>query len=91
MSESDLANLIGQLSIGSLCVIACVTMWRKMNALIDAHLKDLREFNVRDLSDLRARVMVLEDVNHIPRSARFDYMPGKPLPDADELERVGKN
>lgn len=89
--EQDAINLIGQASIATLCVIACVTMWRKMNTIIEAHLKDLRDFNVRDLSDLRARVMVLEDVNHVPRSARFDYMPGKAIPDAEELERIGKN
>jgi hypothetical protein len=90
--EQDLANLIGQLSISTLAVIACITMWRKLMAQFDAHLKDLRDLNNVQLADLRARVMVLEDVNHVTRAKRFDYLPGgKELPEPDELERAGKN
>ena len=89
--EQDAVNLISQASIATLAVIACITMWRKMNSIIDAHLKDLRDFNTNQLADLRARVMVLEDVNHVPRSARFEYLPGNKLPDPEEVERLGKN
>lgn len=84
--DQALLTLINQLTVAAVCALGAWLLWKRMTAqddkhsaemkaANDAHQKDLREFNSGVLYDLKARIMVAEDMLKIDRSERTKYLP----------------
>jgi hypothetical protein len=86
MDENLTVEVIKQLPLAAVAIIACIALWRKVNARTDEHIKDLREEKQNDINDLRARVMAVEDHLHISRSERMKYIPSVTMPKGVEIK-----
>lgn len=86
--DGTTVNLVNQLTLAAAAIIACGVLWRAYKGAHDEHVKDLREFIREGLSDVRARIMVIEDRDGIPREARFKYMPPANQKERDALNNL---
>lgn len=84
--ENLTVEIIKQLPLATVAIIACVALWRKIWYLLDQYFIDLRENKAKEIADLRARVMVLEDLAHVPRMDRYKYLPDMNIPKASDLK-----
>lgn len=84
--DQAIVTLINQLTVAAVCALAAWFLWKRMTAQDDKHAaelkaakdehqKDLREFSSNVLYDLKARIMVAEDMLQIDRSERTKYLP----------------
>jgi choline-glycine betaine transporter len=79
-------EILKQLPLATVAIIACIALWRKLTARTDEHIKDLREDKQQDINDLRARVMAVEDHLHISRADRMKYIPSTTMPKGVEIK-----
>lgn len=93
--EPATVELIKQLPLATVVIIACGVLWRAYNGAHaeivkakDAHLADMREINQAGIYDLRARTMVLEDRAGVSRKDRFDYMPAANAKEREALANL---
>lgn len=88
MGEDLTIEILKQLPLATVAIIACIALWRKLTARTDDHIKDLREQNKAEIADLRARIMVIEDNLHIQRSERVKYLPTLSMPTNTEMKSM---
>jgi hypothetical protein len=88
MGEDLTVEILKQLPLATVAIIACIALWRKLTARTDEHIKDLRDGTKNEIAELRARIMVLEDVNHVDRSERYKYLPTVKMPSASEMAKL---
>lgn len=86
MGEELTVEVIKQLPLAAVAIIACIALWRALNKSRDEHIKDLRDDKKEDINDLRARVMAVEDHLHISRSERMKYIPSVTMPKGSEMK-----
>jgi hypothetical protein len=86
MGEELTVEIIRQLPLATVAIIACIALWRAYKGATEEHIKDLREQNKAEIADLRARLMVIEDALHISRNERFKYLPTKEFPTQPEMK-----
>jgi hypothetical protein len=86
MGEELTIEILRQLPLAVVAMVACIALWRAYRAALDEHIKDLREQNKAEIADLRARLMVIEDNLHIERSARIKYLPEVKMPTKPEMK-----
>jgi choline-glycine betaine transporter len=86
MGEELTVEVIKQLPLAVVAIVACIALWRKLSAATEAHIKDLRDDKKEDINDLRARVMAVEDHLHISRSDRMKYIPSLTMPAGKEMK-----
>lgn len=75
MGEELTVEILKQLPLATVAIIACIALWRTLARRTDDHIADLRGQNKTEIADLRARLMVIEDSLHIQRVERFKYLP----------------
>lgn len=85
-------SIVNTLTIASAAILACIALWRAYTKRVDDHITDLRQANKdaeemrrREIADLRARVMVIEDSLNITRSDRLKYLPTTKMPGGSEM------
>lgn len=88
MGEDLTVEVIKQLPLAVVAIIACIALWRRLTAVVEAHISDLREEKKNDINDLRARVMAVEDHLHISRSERMKYIPSLTMPKGTEVKEL---
>lgn len=88
MGEDLTIEILKQLPLATVAIIACIALWRKLTSRTDDHIKDLREQNKAEIADLRARIMVIEDSLHIQRSERVKYLPTLSMPANTEMKSM---
>jgi hypothetical protein len=86
MGDDLTVEVIRQLPLATVAIIACVALWRAYKAATEAHIKDLRESYAEQIGELRARLMVIEDALHIPRADRAKYLPTIEMPKKSEMK-----
>lgn len=86
MGEELTVEVIRQLPLATVAIIACVALWRAYSKAVEAHIDDLRNQNKAEIADLRARLMVIEDALHISRSERYKYLPTQEFPSKSEMK-----
>lgn len=86
MGEELTVEILKQLPLATVAIIACIALWRALSKRIEEHINDLRDQNKDVLADLRARIMVVEDNLHIERSERIKYLPTKKMPSQSEMK-----
>jgi choline-glycine betaine transporter len=86
MGEELTVEVIKQLPLAVVAIIACIALWRALSKRIEEHINDLREDKKEDINDLRARVMAVEDHLHISRSDRMKYIPSLTMPTGKEIK-----
>lgn len=86
MGEELTIEILRQLPLATVAIIACIALWRAYNKARDDHITDLREQVKNQNADLRARIMVIEDNLHIQRSERVKYLPTTKLPTQSEMK-----
>jgi hypothetical protein len=86
--DGTTVTLVNQLTLAAAAMIACGVLWRAYKGAHDAHVKDLQEFIREGISDVRARIMVIEDRDGIKRSERFQYMPPANKKERDALDNL---
>jgi hypothetical protein len=80
MGEELTIEILRQLPLATVAIIACIGLWRALSKRTDEHINDLREQNKAEIADLRARLMVIEDALHISRNERLKYLPSLQMP-----------
>lgn len=85
MSPEQIQQLI-QLPLQALLLIAVVALWKAYNAAQNARVDDLKQNYERNLSDLRTRVILLEDragihPSMVQNSTNKPYLPISPTKD----------
>lgn len=88
MGEELTVEIIRQLPLATVAIIACIALWRAYKSATDEHIKDLREQNKAEIADLRARLMVIEDALHIERADRYKYLPNLTIPVKGEMREL---
>lgn len=88
MGEELTVEILKQLPLATVAIIACIALWRTLSRRTDDHIKDLREGKEKEIADLRARIMVIEDNLHVPRVDRFKYLPNLEFPKAGEIKEL---
>jgi len=88
MGEELTVEILKQLPLATVAIIACIALWRKLTARTDEHIKDLRDQKNAEIADLRARLMVIEDTLHIERADRFKYLPTVTMPSKSEMKGI---
>jgi hypothetical protein len=75
--SADQIQSLATLPLQALLLVACVTLWRAYNAAQNARVDDLKQNYEKGLSDLRTRVMLLEDRAgiHIPEALNSSVKP----------------
>jgi choline-glycine betaine transporter len=93
MGEELTVEVIKQLPLAVVAIIACIALWRKLNKLTDElflfmqkQLDNERESNEKHLQEVRARLMVVEDNLHIKRADRNIYLPTVKMPTSPEVK-----
>lgn len=86
MGDDLTVEIIRQLPLATVAIIACIALWRAYKAATEAHIKDLRESYAQDIGELRARLMVIEDALNIPRGDRVKYLPTMQMPVKGEMK-----
>lgn len=85
--EQDLTvEVIRQLPLAAVAIIACIALWRAYSKRVEEHINDLRSQNKAEIADLRARLMVIEDALHIDRADRYKYLPTIQVPAKGEMK-----
>lgn len=80
MGEELTIEILRQLPLATVAIIACIGLWRTLNKRTEEHINDLRNQNKAEIADLRARLMVIEDALHIGRNERLKYLPTLSMP-----------
>jgi hypothetical protein len=93
MAEDLTVEVIKQLPLAVVAILACIALWRKLNKLTDdlfqfmqKQLDSERESNKGDIQEVRARLMVVEDNLHIKRADRNIYLPTVKMPTSQEMK-----
>jgi len=93
MGEDLTVEVIKQLPLAVVAIIACIALWRKLDKRTDEHVEDLRKQvsnehvqNKENLGEVRARLMVVEDNLHINRQDRIKYLPTTKMPTGIEIK-----
>lgn len=93
MGEELTVEILKQLPLATVAIIACITLWRYVTKRMDENIADLQkqrdlahEMRRSEIADLRARVMVIEDNLHISRNERFEYLPTVQFPEKSEMK-----
>lgn len=93
MGEELTVEVIKQLPLAVVAIIACIALWRKLNKLTDdlflfmqKQLDSERDSNKQDVQEVRARLMVVEDNLHIKRVDRNVYLPTVKMPAGSEMK-----
>ena len=86
MGEELTIEILKQLPLATVAIIACIALWRAYNKRTEEHINDLREDKRDDINDLRTRVTIIEDNLHIPRSDRVKYLPATKVPSQSEMK-----
>lgn len=81
-------EVIKQLPLAVVAIIACIALWRALSKRTEDHINDLREEKTKDIQDLRARVMAVEDHLHINRNERMKYIPSMTMPKGVEVKEL---
>jgi hypothetical protein len=88
MGEELTVEILKQLPLATVAIIACIALWRTLSRRTDDHINDLREGKAKEIADLRARIMVVEDNLHIPRGDRYKYLPDVEFPKSSEMKSL---
>jgi len=86
MGEDLTVEVIRQLPLATVAIIACVALWRAYNSSMKDHIETLKTQNREEIGELRARLMVIEDNLHIQRSERMKYIPSLKMPTNPEIK-----
>ncbi len=87
MTQTEL-SIINQLTVASLAVVACITLWRAFQNERAEHIKDLRDFINNQYGDLKTRIMLIEDRLGMPQIKRDVYSSIKSF--SDEPDKIAK-
>lgn len=95
MGEELTVEVIKQLPLAVVAIIACIALWRRLNKLQDElflfvqkQLDEERTRNREDVGELRTRIRVVEDVLHIRRSEPPKYVPTIAMPKTPEIKEL---
>lgn len=93
MMDEATWNFLNTATVATLAVAGLIALWRAYTKRVDDHVDDLRqvakqadEQRARELADLRARTMVIEDNLHIDRKDRLKYLPNLRMPPSGEMK-----
>lgn len=86
MGEELTVEILKQLPLAAVAIIACIALWRAYNSSMKDHIETLRTQSREEIGDLRARIMVVEDNLHIQRSERMKYIPSLKMPTNPEIK-----
>lgn len=93
MGEELTVEVIKQLPLAVVAIIACIALWRRNNKLTDdlflfmqKQLDDERDKNRSDVGELRTRMRVVEDNLHIRPVDRTIYQPALKMPTSPEVK-----
>ena len=95
MGDELTVEIIKQLPLAVVAIIACIALWRRNNKLTDdlftfmqKQLDNEREKNQSDVGELRTRMRVVEDNLHIRSVDRTIYQPTLKLPTTPETKEL---
>ena len=86
MGEELTIEILKQLPLATVAILACIALWRAYTNAVKEHIADLRQEKQDDINDIRARVMAVEDHLHISRADRMKYIPSVTMPKGTEMK-----